>query len=479
MIRSRTFRLHASRGCKPRRIHAASAVLSSLVFVVCVPAVASAPESMPGAATPPETAHATGGEHSKRLTLGKARALAYKNNLKVLLAHEKRKQQDAQSRQALSALLPHLSGVVSQSRQTVNLKAQGFDISGLPVPNRIGPFNSFDARARVVQKIFDLSAIRSYQAAEVQEEIAGLQQDLARRQVATGVTIDYVQALQSRESIEAAQANLKQARRLLQLAQNQRKAGLATNVDVARAKTSVAQRRTGLIQSRTRSKAADLRLKRAVGLPLKRRLVLTTHLSSDAPAPPPVQSALTAAFKHRVELRINRKIMTAAGYQSKSALDRFFPTLSASGAYGLSGETPYKSAETTYSYGLQLQVPLFSGGRNRALMDQAESRKRSAKLRLRDLRRQVKTDVRLALTKLHSARQGLKSAHATRSLSKKELQLARDRFAKGAADNIEVVNAQTSLADARNQVVSALAAYNQARVNLAAALGRAESFRLQ
>jgi len=45
------------------------------------------------------------------------------------------------------------------------------------------------------------------------------------------------------------------------------------------------------------------------------------------------------------------------------------------------------------------------------------------------------------------------------------------------ADNLEVINAQTALANARDAQVTALAVYNAARLNLAAALGRAEAFR--
>jgi outer membrane protein TolC len=55
--------------------------------------------------------------------------------------------------------------------------------------------------------------------------------------------------------------------------------------------------------------------------------------------------------------------------------------------------------------------------------------------------------------------------------------MSRDRFRAGVADNLEVVNAQTSLANARDAQITALALYNAARLNLAAALGRAESFR--
>jgi len=63
------------------------------------------------------------------------------------------------------------------------------------------------------------------------------------------------------------------------------------------------------------------------------------------------------------------------------------------------------------------------------------------------------------------------------NLALRELEMARDRFSAGVADNLEVINAQTSLADARDAQVMALAQYNAARLNLAAALGRAESFR--
>ena len=66
----------------------------------------------------------------------------------------------------------------------------------------------------------------------------------------------------------------------------------------------------------------------------------------------------------------------------------------------------------------------------------------------------------------------------TLDLAQTELRLARDRFAAGVADNIEVVNAQTALQNARNTLVAALAAYNTARANLAAAMGSAEGFRL-
>ena len=70
------------------------------------------------------------------------------------------------------------------------------------------------------------------------------------------------------------------------------------------------------------------------------------------------------------------------------------------------------------------------------------------------------------------------AARAGLDLAGQELELARDRFAAGVSDNVEVVDAQAALAEARDTRVSALAEYARARINLAAALGRARQFSL-
>jgi outer membrane protein TolC len=52
------------------------------------------------------------------------------------------------------------------------------------------------------------------------------------------------------------------------------------------------------------------------------------------------------------------------------------------------------------------------------------------------------------------------------------LELARERFAVGVATNIEVTNAQTSVAQARDNVIEGLFNFNAARINLARSQGR-------
>jgi outer membrane protein len=93
------------------------------------------------------------------------------------------------------------------------------------------------------------------------------------------------------------------------------------------------------------------------------------------------------------------------------------------------------------------------------------------------LRGTIAQDARFALADLDTASQQVRTADNTFQLAERELELARGRYSAGVGDNIEVNNAQNSIETARANRVNALARYNAARINLAAALGRAESFR--
>lgn len=122
-------------------------------------------------------------------------------------------------------------------------------------------------------------------------------------------------------------------------------------------------------------------------------------------------------------------------------------------------------------------MPIFNGGLTRGRITSATSRQRQAELQLNDLRAQVEQDVRLALDTMTAAAEQVRAATQSLKLATRELEMARDRFAAGVGDNIEVAEAQTALANARDADTAALTVYNAARINLASAMGRVESFR--
>jgi outer membrane protein TolC len=405
--------------------------------------------------------------------------LSIENNLATLQAHERRNEARGELQQSRAPLLPNISGVAYQASLTENLVALGFQpgiISGFN-STFLGPFKNFDARLLLTQKVFDLSAIRSYQAGRAGVRVAELEEALAREQVASRTGLIYLEALRADRAVVAAQANVELAQALLKLAQDQRNAGVGTGVDVTRAQTRLAEQQVGLAQAQTTSEQARLDLQRVVGLPLGSALTLTDQLRFVEDPLPSVDTAVAQAAHDRREIQVAEEENKVSQLEAQAARADHLPSLEVVGDYGASGITPDRSDLPTRRIALQLNVPIFNGGLTQGRVKAATSRQKQTELELANIRGQVEEDVRLSLTTLRTAAVQVRAADESVTLAQRELEMARDRFRAGVGDNLEVITAQTSLANARIAQVTALAQHNAARLNLAAALGRAETFK--
>ena len=413
------------------------------------------------------------------LSLPQAIDLALKNNLQTKLAAERLSESKGQRGVSLSALLPNLSGAAHQMNLTSNLVAFGLPVNDFPgLQPLVGPYSNFDARFELVQSVFNLASIRRYRTASRGIALAGNEQRLASHQVMTATALSLLAVLEAEQSVVAAQANAQLAGRLLDLAKGQREAGIATGMDVARAETRLASQQVQLAQAQTNLDSARLSLLRVVGAPLSSQLSLTdTMRFAPEPGPDP-EKAVAQALADRLEIRVAADHLGIAEAQRKATAAQYLPSVSFFGNYGSSGLKPNEVNLPTRAVGLRMDVPLFNGGRTHSEVQVASSLERQAELRLNDLRAAVEKDVRQALDNLATREDQMQAAQKVVVLAERELELAQDRFKNGVADNIEVTSAQTALANARQVLVSSLAQFNVARLNLASALGHVEDFRL-
>jgi outer membrane protein TolC len=127
---------------------------------------------------------------------------------------------------------------------------------------------------------------------------------------------------------------------------------------------------------------------------------------------------------------------------------------------------------------VKVSMPLFEGGDTAGAIKEANSVKHQQEDNLKDLELQVEEDVRLALWGLRTSVAQVRAAAKVVELADHELTLASHRFSEGVSNNIEVVNAQTSLARARSDYLESLVQYHIARLNLYFSRGKAESFYL-
>ena len=402
---------------------------------------------------------------------------AIETNLTAKLAKADTEAARAQALQAASSLLPSVLGTASQGRVLrENLAAQG--LSGGPIPALIGPFNSFDARLSLSQTLFDLSAIDRVRAAGAGKEFAARQEEAAREQVSAAAALSYVEALRARRSVAAAKADDELARRLLSQAADQEKEGTATGVDVVRAQTRAAAAAVELLQAQVAERDAAIRLSRVAGWPLGEELAFADDLSTSPAAVEPLESALARARDARPEAAAARERAREDGLLVSAARAESAPTISALAAVGLSGNEPDGGARAAGAVGAGLSVPIFSGGLIQGRVDAARAERSRSEARLSDVLVQVEEDVRLAYEHLTEAEKQVSAAEQTRGLAEQELKMAEDRYEAGTGDNVAVVTAQAELAQARSAFVSSLAGDQDARIDLAAAIGAARGFKL-
>jgi outer membrane protein TolC len=404
--------------------------------------------------------------------------LAVKHNLRTLLAGERIEESEGASGMLRSALLPNIAASAYQANLTANLAAMGLPVQDMKgFPAFVGPYNRFDARISIVQSVFDLSSIRRYQAGKAGVDLAEDENRLAVQQVTSAATVSYLAVLEAEQSLLAAQANNQLAERLLALANNQKETGVATGVDVARAETRVATQRVQLAQAQAGLDTARLNLLRVIGLPLSTDLVLADKMRFEPGNALDSNQAIERALSDRPEIQMADRQVRIAELQAKASRAEWLPKVHAFGDYGSSGLKPNEINLPTRSVGVQLNLPIFDGGRIRSGVKVASSRLRQAEMQREDLHASIAKEVRQAIVVLKTREEQVRSAIKTEELATRELELAQDRFENGVGDNIEVIHAQTALENARQTYISSLAQFNAARLILSVAMGHPEDFR--
>lgn len=394
-----------------------------------------------------------------------------RQNLGLLLSSDETIAARGEKWKQLSNLLPNVNAQVQESVQKVAAAQIGLRFPG--IPRVIGPFNYMDVRAFLNQSLFNWNYIQKERAAAQGLKASEYSYKEARELVVLVAGNAYLQAIAAEARVETAEAQVRTAQRLYDRASDQQKAGVIPAIDALRAQVELQSRKQQLIAVRNDLAKQKLSLSRIIGLPLGQEFVLTDKAPYDALVPPPLDEALKKAYAARADYQAALAQTRSAELTRRAATAEHYPSFDLEGDYGDIGITPASSNGTFHVVGT-VTVPIFQGGKARADVLQAEAALRQAKSRLEDLRGQIDSDVRNALLDLNAAADQVEVARSAVDLAEQTLNQAQDRFAAGVTDNLEVVQAQESVADAHENYISSLYAHNLAKVELARSLGNAE-----
>jgi len=406
-------------------------------------------------------------------------ATAPDGNARVALAAEMVEQARAQSDQSRAAFLPHLDGSVSQQSIVRNLEAFGIRLDNSPIPgfafpSIVGPFDVFDARLSATQTIFDWSTIQRYRSSKLRSAAAREQESGTRDEVSAQVARAYVVMLRAQEQVDTARADVELAEALVKLAANRKDAGTGTGIEVTRAQVQLTNERQKLLFRENERRSAQLQLSRLMGVSLSAELRLTTPLQTPEVYSLTVEPAMAEALENRSDWKAQQKREEALRRADGAVKSERLPSVSGFGDYGSIG-SHVSSAVPTRTFGVVLKVPVFDGGRREARRVESFSVLRQEEIRTRDLREQIELELRLALDSLNSSVSQVAAAESGLSLARQEQEQARRRYEAGVGSSIEVTDAQTRLARARQNRTDAMVLYNLARIDWGEARGRIET----
>lgn len=393
-------------------------------------------------------------------------------NLAVLSGTQDERAAAANHLRALYELYPKVTSYVAGTEQQINLAAFGF--TSFPgVANIIGPFSLFDARARLNQTVFDRKLLDDLKEAKENQQAASLGNANTRELVVLTVANFYLEALAGTSRVSAVEAQVSRAQTLYNRAVDLKDSGLIPAIDLLRAQVELQTEQQRLVAVRNDFALQKLSLVRAIGIPTGQEITLTDKMPSNTGTVPPIEMALRAANENRADIKRAESLLRAAEYAVRSAQAENRPTVGLSGDYGTIGPSVTDNHGTFSVTGI-LNIPIFNGSQSKSDTEAARSRLEQRRLEFEDLKQQVEMEVREAYLNLRSSQDQVQVSQSSLALAHQQLDQAEDRFRAGVAGNLEVVQAQESVALADESLISSLYALNVSKATLARAMGNAE-----
>ena len=411
------------------------------------------------------------------ITLLDAMNRALANNLGVLTADEQLGRARGTRWKELSALLPNLNARVSESRLQTNLQAFGFTSFGSAfanIPTIVGPFNVFDARVYLSQSVFDAGALNNTRSESHNVNAAQYTLQGARDFVVWVAGTLYLQALASDARVESARAQQQTAQTLYNQALDLKQNGIVAGIDVLRSEVQLNVQINRATTAANDAEKAKLQLARVMGLPLGQDFVLDPALPELPDPDLTLEQAIERAYQTRADYQAALEHVRAAEAARQAVVGEALPAVRVNADFGDIGLSPSDS-HGTFSVSGAIQIPIFQGGRTRGRLLEADADVRGRRNEAEDLKASIYYEVKTAYLDLQATMEQLQVATKARDLAAQQLTQSRDRFAAGVASNIEIVQAQETVAIANEQYISALYGYDLAKGALIRGVGTAEA----
>jgi outer membrane protein TolC len=329
------------------------------------------------------------------------------------------------------------------------------------------------------QELFNWEAIQSTRASQEAEKAAQYGYKNNRELVVLTAANSYLLVIADAATVDSTRAQVNTAQALYQRTADQHESGVVASIDVLRSQVELQNQQQRLIAAENQLAIDKLTLARVIGLPTGQEFQLMDSAPYAPLAEMSLDQALEEAYAARADYLSAKQQVRSGELETQAASAENYPSLSLYADFGAAGSPNFASSHGVFTVQGTLSIPLFQGTRVRADKLQSNSALRQRQAELEDLRGQIDAQVRTAFLNLKSSSQLVAVAKSNVDLANQTLKQAQDRFLSGVADNLQVVQAQESVASAEQSYIASVYSYNVAKVSLAQAMGMAERSALQ
>lgn len=336
------------------------------------------------------------------------------------------------------------------------------------------------ANIRIVQSIYEGGRIRSaLHSARLTRDQALANHQTVIADALRDVRVAYYGVLLAQQQLIVQEESLKLLQEELGQATKRYEAGTVPRFNVLRAEVEVANARPRVIRARNAGRVRKDNLATLMGENIPKGtdelpLILTDKLET-APYDVQLSAAIAQALGGRTELIALRLAERLRADQIKTAKSGYKPSVQLFAGYGAqSSQFSQDLSDELHGWeaGAQLSWNVFDGFLTRGRVQEAEALRRRAEAEIEDGMRRVELEVRTGYSTFIDSREVLASQEKVQESAEESLRLANARAAAGAGTQLDVLDAQTSLTEARTTQVQAKHEYAVARARLERAIGQ-------
>lgn len=427
------------------------------------------------------------GNAQQRLSLRDAIDYALENKAdarKARLAVENSEYQIAEVR---SRALPQIS---AQGNLTYNAILQEMampgDIIGKPGETLLVAFGqkwSAVGGVSLSQNLFDYSVFTGLKAARTTREFYQINEQLTEEQVIEAVAKSYYQFFITRQKLETVNETLENTTKIQHTIQGLFDNGLAKKVDLDRIKVTIVNLNSNKQQLENALKLQENTLKFLIGMQIDNPIEL---VEEDIEVIPVLTE--NPDVKQLTSYQVLETQKQLLEYNKQSIKAAYYPTLSLVANYsyqGLGDKFPLSGAKpadgvfwTDYStIGLNLNIPIFTGFRTRAQVRQAQNQLDILEEDMKETELALNFAFENAKTQINNSVITIENQEENVNLAQEVLDNTQNNYVNGLATLTDLIEAENSLAEAKNNYSNALLEYKVAEIELIKSKGELNSLK--